>query len=71
MCADQKETFLLFQSDPSHLLHHWMLAQTGEGRQSSVVTLQAIRVHLTLCSHFNPNSGFNPGIIHAAGALEI
>lgn len=42
-----------------------------EGRQSSVVTLQAIRVHLTLCSHFNPNSGFYPGIIHAGGALEI
>lgn len=28
-------------------------------------------MHLTLCSHFNPNSGFNPGIIHAAGALEF
>lgn len=38
---------------------------------SQVLSLQRMRVYLTLCSHFNPNSGFNPGIIHAAGAPEF
>lgn len=70
-CVLTKRRLLIFQSDPSYLSPHWMVAQTGEGRQSSVVTLHMMRVHLTLRSHFNPNSGFNPGIIHAAGALEF
>lgn len=43
MCADQKETFLIFQSDPSYLPPpDQMGAPTGEGRQSSVVTSEDV-----------------------------
>lgn len=57
-----------FEPDPSYLFLHWITPQTGQRRQSSVMTLQKMMIAFDTVPTFrlNPNHGFNPGIIHAA-----
>lgn len=72
VCALQMENRFFFFSpkpDPSYLFLYWIMPQTGQRRQSSVMTLQKIWALLTLCSCFNRNLGFNPVIILAAMTL--
>lgn len=61
------------EPDPYYPFLCWIMPQTGQRRQSSVLTLKKIWVLLTPMptSCFNPNLGFNPGIIYASQGSKI